>query len=92
MGVCKSPDLPGRFSFECQLLNGFWWQPGLFPGSGQRSLATSAFSLLGLPNNGPSTFNTRLPMCVNGEADCLASEQRVWDEMQAAAEEAYDRT
>jgi hypothetical protein len=92
MGVCKSPDLPGRFSFECQLLNGFWWQPGLFPGSNQRSLATAAFNLLGLPNLGPSTFNTRLPMCVNGEADCLASEQRVWDEMQAAAEEAYDRT
>jgi hypothetical protein len=92
MGVCTSADLPGRFSFECQLLNGFWWQPGLFPGSSQRSLATSAFSLLALPNNGPSTFNTRLPMCVNGEADCLASEQRVWDEMRAAAEEAYDRT
>src|SRR5215471_2583318 len=92
MGVCKSADLPGRFSFECQLLNGFWWQPGLFPGSAQRSLATSAFNLLTLPNLGPSSFNTRLPMCVNGTADCLASEQRVWDEIQAAAEEAYDRT
>jgi len=92
MGVCKSPHLPGRFSFECQLLNGFWWQPGLFPGSGQRSLATSAFNLLVLPNDGPSTLNTHLPMCNNGESDCIASEQRVWDEMQAAAEEAYDRS
>ena len=90
--MCQSADLPGRFSFECQLLNGFWWQPGLFPGSGQRSLSTAAFNLLVLPNLGPSTLNTRLPMCVNGEADCLESEQRVWDEMQAAAEEAYDRT
>jgi hypothetical protein len=92
MGVCKSADLPGRFSFECQLLNGFWWQPGLFPGSGQRSLSTAAFNLLVLPGLGPSSFNTRLPMCVNGEANCLVSEQRVWDEIQAAAEEAYDRT
>src|SRR5215469_13357848 len=57
IGVCKSADLPGRFSLDCQLLNGFWWQPGLFPGSAQRSLATSAFNLLTLPNLGPSSFN-----------------------------------
>jgi hypothetical protein len=31
-------------------------------------------------------------MCVNGEADCIASEQQVWHEMQQAAEEAYDRS
>jgi hypothetical protein len=92
MGVCTSTDLPGRFSFECQLLNGFWWQPGIYPGSGQRTLATSAFNLLVLPNLGPSALNTRLPVCVSGEADCMLAEQRVWDEMQAAAEEAYDRT
>ena len=49
-------------------------------------------NLITLPNLGPSSFNTRLPMCGNGAADCLASEQRVWDEIQAAAEEAYDRT
>jgi len=94
MGVCKSMDasLAGYFSYECQLLRGFWWQPGYFPGAIQRNMANSFFNLAALPNNGPSSLNTRMPMCVNGEADCIASEQRVWDEMQQAAEDAYDRS
>ncbi|SMF94835.1 Protein of unknown function [Methylomagnum ishizawai] len=92
MGVCNSADMNGRYSFECQLLRGFWWQPGLFPGSAQRSMATSAFNLLTLPNDGPSTFNTHLPMCVDGEANCFEGERRVWDEIQAAAEAYYDRS
>lgn len=94
MGVCKSKDssLAGYFSYECQLLRGFWWEAGYFPGAVQRSLANSFFNLAALPNNGPSSLNTHMPMCVNGEADCQASEQRVWDEMQQAAEDAYDRT
>lgn len=94
MGVCKSmdPGLSGYFSYECQLLRGFWWQPGYFPGTVQRTLANSFFNLAALPNNGPSSFNTRMPMCNDGESDCIASEQRVWDEMQQAAEDAYDRS
>lgn len=92
MGVCNSADMNGRYSFECQLLRGFWWQPGLFPGSAQRSMATSAFNLLTLPNDGPSTFNTHLPMCVDGEANCFEGERRVWDQIQAAAEAYYDRS
>jgi len=94
MGVCKSmdPSLAGYFSYECQLLRGFWWQPGIFPGAVQRNMANSFFNLAALSNNGPSSLNTRMPMCVNGEADCIASEQRVWDEMQQAAEDAYDRS
>lgn len=92
MGVCKSNNLSGRYSLDCQLLNGFWWQSGLFPGSVQSSLATAAFNLVTLPGLGPSTFNSHMPLCVNGEADCVASEQQVWHEMQQAAEEAYDRS
>ena len=52
MGVCKSPDLPGRFSLDCQLLNGFYWQPGTFPGGPQRANATSAFNLLSCQTTG----------------------------------------
>ncbi len=92
MGVCKSPDLPGRFSLDCQLLNGFYYQPGTSPSSPQQSYATSVFSVLTLPTLGASSHNMHLPMCVTGEADCAASEQQVWDEMQSVAEEAYDRT
>lgn len=93
MGVCTDITKPaGYFSYECQLLRGFWWQPGIFPGAVQRNLANSFFNLAALPNNGPSSLNTHMPVCVNGEADCVASEQRVWDEMQQAAEDAYDRS
>src|SRR5262245_23130868 len=88
MGVCKSADLPGRFSLECQLLNGFYWQPGHALPAQQRELARNTFSLIALPNLLASSFNSRLPICVNGEANCLESEQQVWHEMQAAAEEA----
>lgn len=94
MGICKSMDdkPAGYFSYECQLLRGFWWQPGYFPGALQSNFASSFFNLVALPNNGPSSLNTRMPMCVNGEADCNKGEEDVWKEMQMAAEEAYDRS
>lgn len=93
MGICKSEDHKGRYSFDCQLINGFYWQPGVHqPPALQRSNANSAFSMLVLPNNGPSSLNTHLPLCTSGEGDCPAAELEVWREMQAAAEEAYDRT
>jgi hypothetical protein len=92
MGICTSTDLPGRFSFECQLLTGFYWQPGIVPGPFQRGLATAAFGVLPIMSGGSSSRSMRLPVCENGQGDCDASELAVWEEMQAAAEEAYDRS
>lgn len=93
VGICQSEDDPARFSLDCQLINGFYWQPGVgLPPSVQRSNASTAFTILVSPGLGPSSLNTRMPMCNSGEADCDASELRVWREMQAAAEEAYDRS
>lgn len=93
VGICQSEDDPARFSLDCQLINGFYWQPGVgLPPSVQRSNASSAFTILVSGSLAPSNLNTRMPMCNSGEGDCDASELRVWREMQAAAEEAYDRT
>ena len=93
VGICQSEDDPARFSLDCQLINGFYWRPGAgLPPAVQRSNASGAFGILVAPGLGPSSLNTRLPMCNSGEADCDASELRVWREMQTAAEEAYDRS
>jgi hypothetical protein len=96
MGICKDflgANAKGRYSFECQMLNGFYWQPENVPNpAAQRNAASNAFNVLVLPNNGPSSLNSRLPLCNENPAECDSAELAVWEEMQAAAEEAYDRT
>jgi len=130
VSICQSEkhdnpadDLPGRNSFDCKMLNGFYYQPGfrgigevdypgdclqavfektgqcilresgtLYPPAQQRSFATNNFTQLTIPGLGPASFNTRLPMCTSGEADCAAAEIKVWDEVQQAAHDAYDTT
>lgn len=92
MGICTSADLPGRFSFECQLLNRFYWQPQLVPSAFQKTFSQDAFDLIAAMTVSPSANNTQLPVCTNGQGDCDSSELSVWAEMQAAAEDAYDRS
>lgn len=96
IGICKDfmgTNAIGRYSLECQLLNGFYWQfSGIPNAQTQRGLASYAFQIVTLPNLGPSSENSRLPLCNENPAECDSAELRVWDEMQAAAEEAYDRT
>jgi hypothetical protein len=96
IGICKDflgPNAAGRLSLECRLLNGFYWHPESAPvTSFVRDSASSAFAILSMPNIPPSSRNTRLPLCETGGGDCDAAELAVWAEMQAAAEEAYDRT
>src|SRR5262245_38949608 len=85
MGICKNflgLDAPGRTAMECRMLNGFYYQPGT---SGSNSLdrtyASNAFTQLTMMNLGPSTRNTRLPLCENSPTECAASELAVWQEM-----------
>jgi hypothetical protein len=96
MGICKNflgRDAPGVTSMECRMLNGFFYQPGTSPSSGlNRSLASNAFAQLTMMNLGTSSRNTRLPLCVNNPTECAAAELAVWQEMQMAAEEEYDRS
>src|SRR5262245_17627429 len=96
MGICKNflgRDAPGVLSMECRMLNGFYYQPGTSPSNTlDRDLASQAFSQLTMMNLGPNSRNTRLPLCVNNPTECTASELAVWQEMQMAAEEEYDRS
>ena len=96
MGICKNflgLDAPGRTSMECRMLNGFYYQPGTTGSNSQdRTFASSAFTQLTMMNLGPSTRNTRMPLCLNNPTECSASELAVWQEVQRAAEEEYDRT
>src|SRR5215510_9433523 len=96
MGVCKNflgLDAPGRTSMECRMLNGFYYQPGTSgSNAADRTFASSAFTQITAMNLGPSTRNTRMPLCTNNPSECSASELAVWQEMQRAAEDEYDRT
>jgi hypothetical protein len=96
MGICKNflgKDAPGVLSMECRMLNGFFYQPGVSPSNAlSRDLASNAFAQLTMTNLGPSSRNTRLPLCVNNPDECAAAELAVWQEMQIAAEEEYDRS
>jgi Protein of unknown function (DUF3604) len=82
-----------RYSLECRLLNAFYWTPesSIVP-QFQRTSASSASQILSLPSDGPSSFNSRLPVCVNNPATCDRAELAVWEEEQAAAEEEYDHS
>src|SRR5262245_4464663 len=101
MGICKNLlglGAPGITSMECRMLNGFYYEPLPPPlttnlsNEFARSLASNAFTQLTMMNDGPSTRNTRLPLCENSPSECSAAELLVWQEMQRAAEEEYDRT
>lgn len=82
-----------KYSLECQLLNHFYIDPESNPIPVlQRAAATAAFQLLVTPSLGPSFFNTNMPVCVNNRETCDSAELAVWEEQQAAAEEAYDRS
>lgn len=96
MGFCKN--IGGRYvsesmSMECRMLNGFFYEPlrALNPGLG-KSMASNAFTQLTLTNLGAVSKNTNLPVCNNNPELCARAEMEVWNEVQQAAEEAYDRT
>lgn len=81
------------YSLDCQLLNAFYWRPEVGPiPTLQRTDASSALQILSSPADGPVSFNTNLPVCVNNRDTCDSAELAVWEEQQAAAEEEYDRS
>jgi len=96
-GTGRLPQIGGdedpRYSLDCQLLNAFYWTPesSIVPAF-QRTSASSASQILSLPGDGPSSFNTHLPVCVNDPETCARAELAVWEEQQAAADEEYDRS
>jgi hypothetical protein len=102
IGLCKDIggfDQPGKYSLDCQFINGFFYQPTLvnglpriMPAAAARGLAANFFFPLSIQADIAQSRASRLPVCTAGQADCDSSELAVWDEMQAAAEEAYDRT
>lgn len=96
MGFCKDflgKDIPERFSMECRMLNGFFYQPlrAVNPPLG-RNLASNGFTQLTITGLGSISDNTSLPVCENNPEACARAEFEVWTEIQKAAEEAYDRS
>ncbi|HEV8579188.1 MAG TPA: DUF3604 domain-containing protein [Thermoanaerobaculia bacterium] len=96
MGFCKN--LGGKYlseslSMECRMINGFFYEPlrALNPALG-KSMASNAFTQLTLTNDGAISKNTNLPVCNNNPDLCAQAEMEVWNEIQNAAEEAYDRS
>lgn len=96
MGFCKDflgKDVPERFSMECRMINGFFYEPlrAINPPLG-RNLASNAFTQLTITGLGSVSDNTNLPVCENNKEACRRAELEVWTEIQQAAEEAYDRS
>jgi hypothetical protein len=96
MGFCKGflgKDIPESMSMECRMLNGFFYEPlrAINPVLG-KTMASNAFTQLTLVNLGAVSENTNLPVCNNNPELCDKAELEVWNEVQKAAEEAYDRT
>ncbi len=75
--ICTQEGLPGHDSDMCWIYN----NPQL------RALATPMFLIRLVP--GRERFHQ---MCGEGDRDCIAQQGVVWREIQAAAEEAYDRS
>ncbi len=101
MGFCKNLmkgkdgktiEVPERFSMECRMINGFFYEPGHAqnPELG-RNIASNAFTNLTLTSLGTASHNTHLPVCENNKARCLQSELDVWSEVQQAAKHHYDQ-
>lgn len=95
MGFCKGllGDVPASMSMECRMLNGFFYEPlrALNPVLG-KTMASNAFTQLTLTNLGAISENTNLPVCNDNPELCDKAELEVWNEVQKAAEEAYDRS
>ncbi len=96
MGFCKDfldKDLPERLSLECRMINGFFYEPGQAPNPVLgASIAANAFTNLTLTNLGAISKNAQLPICNSNPKLCAQAEMEVWEEIQRAAEEEYDRT
>ena len=75
--ICTQESLPGHDSDMCWIYN----SPSV------RALATPLFLVRLIP--GRERFHQ---MCGEGDRDCIAQQGVVWREIQAAAEEAYDRS
>ena len=97
---------PGRQSLECALLTGpktlfsgdkpgpsFLTGPSEVPlPEAMRAGAGAAFSLLALSTFLSASYGMQLPVCYANPDACADAELRVWNEMQAAANDAYDKT
>jgi hypothetical protein len=95
VGLCKgdNKELPGYYSLECRLLRNDYFRPASFPlPQALRTFASSNFIVLTAPALGARSLPARLPVCINNPETCDSTELSVWEEMQAAAEEAYDRS
>jgi hypothetical protein len=93
LGICTSPNAKGRFSLDCKLLLGFGYQPGVVPPDMQRELASAGFNVLDFPVIIPTSHGAQLPLCTADKASekrCAKAELRVWDQVQAAADEETD--
>ncbi len=97
---------PGRQSLECALLTGpktansgdkpgpsFLTGPRTAPIPGfARAGSSAAFSLLATSTFLSANNGMQLPVCYANPEACADAELRVWNEVQAAANDAYDRT
>jgi len=106
MGIClhndEYSDMPGRQSLECALLTGPGRDkpgPGFLDGprtapipSFARAGSSAAFAIMATSTFLSANFAMQLPVCYANPADCRESELRVWDEVQRAANNAYDTT
>jgi hypothetical protein len=81
--TCLTPGLPGYDSSECQQYRDAIPQTDQFVSPG---IQLFAFNYLAVP------APTRFSLCGPGAADCLAQASLVWTDLQAAAEQYYDRT
>ena len=96
MGFCKDflgKKVPEYFSMECRMINGWFYQPlhAINPAMGS-SMASNAFTQLTISGLGSVSHMTNLPVCYDNPDRCAKAELEVWQEIQNAAEEAYDRT
>ena len=102
----ENSDAPGRQSLECALLTGPRTNPdedkpgpGFLDGpktapipSFARSLSSAAFSIMATSTFLSASHGMQFPMCYANSNDCEASELEVWQEIQQAANDAYDTT
>lgn len=96
MGFCKElidKPIPEKLSMDCRMINGWFYQPLRAPNPQiGRTLASDAFTNLTITSLGSVSHNTHLPVCNNHPERCQKSEMAVWDEVQRAAEDHYDRS
>ena len=81
--TCLTPGLPGHDSSECQQYRAAIPQLDQFASAGIQLFAINYLA---------SPTPARFAFCGPGAADCLAQASLVWQDVQAAAEQFYDRT